>query len=57
MKRKLFILVLLTSLRHILTTKQKTSLSIIEINFQKLQLKKLAPQLLTETKKMKIWFD
>ena len=42
-------------LQRIHMVKRKMNLNLIKVNFQKLQLKKQAPQLLIETKKMKIW--
>ncbi len=44
-------------LRRILMGKRKMNLNLIKVNFRKSQLKKQAPQLLIETKKMKIWYD
>ena len=44
-------------LRRILMGKRKMNLNLIKVNFRKSQCKKQAPQLLTETKKMKLWYD
>lgn len=55
LKRKQFIQAPLLLLKQI--NKLKMILNIIENNYLKLMLKKLAPLLLIEMKKMKIWSD